>query len=101
HAGRGRCEEAGAGLDRVADARRRFRAGSYDELLTRASGAGAELAALEGGADPVEAAERALAAAEERHRRVAEELSAARRDAAEPFAEAVAAELQGIGMGEG
>ena len=97
----GRVEEVEAELDRIAEARRRFRAGSYDELLTRASSARAELAALEGGADPVEAAERALAAAEERRSRVAEELSAARRDAAEPFAEAVAAELQGIGMGEG
>jgi len=96
-----RLEEVEAELDRIAEARRRFRAGSYDELLTRASGARAELAALEGVADPVEAAERALAAAEERRSRIADELGAARRDAAELFAEAVAAELQGIGMGEG
>ena len=44
---------------------------------------------------------RELAAAEERRRWVAEELRTARRTAAEPFAEAVAAELQDIGMHEG
>jgi DNA repair protein RecN (Recombination protein N) len=97
----GRLEEIEAELDRIADAKRRFRAGSYEELLTAAAAARAELETLEDGVDPLEAAERAVAAAEERRRRVAEELRASRAAAARPFAEAVAAELQDIGMHEG
>src|SRR5207244_5543173 len=94
----GRLEEVEAELDRIAEAKRRFRAGSYEELRTRAAEARAELEGLEEGLDPLEAAERALATAEERRRRLAEELRSARRDAAGPFADAVAAELQDIGL---
>ena len=97
----GRLEEIEAELDRIAEAKRRFRAGAYDELLARAAEARAELDGLEEGLDPLEAAERGVAAAEERRRRLAEELRAARRDAAGPFAEAVAAELQDIGLHDG
>src|SRR5207247_5631823 len=39
----GRLEEVEAELDRIADAKRRFRAGSYEELLTAATSARAEL----------------------------------------------------------
>ena len=53
-----------AELDRIADAKRRFRCASYEELLARAEDARAELEALEGGLDPVAAAADALAAAE-------------------------------------
>jgi DNA repair protein RecN (Recombination protein N) len=88
-------------LDRIAEAKRRFRCASYDELLSRAEEARAELSALEGGADPVQAAAEALAAAERRIEKVSAKLRKARRAAAEPFAAAVAENLRGIGMGEG
>src|SRR5947209_2740846 len=48
----GRLEELEAGLDRIAEAKRRFRAQTYEELLQRAAEARAELAAFDGGADP-------------------------------------------------
>ena len=96
-----RLEQVEAELDRIAEAKRRFRCASYDELLARAAEARAELEALEDGADPAAAAGEALAAAEARIRRLADELRAVRVAAAKPFAEAVAAELHGIGLGEG
>ena len=97
----GRLEHVEAELDRIATARRRFGADTYDELLERAAVARAELAALGDGADPVATAAAAVAAAEERVRRVADELRAARAAAAGRFAEAVATELRDIGMGGG
>jgi DNA repair protein RecN (Recombination protein N) len=97
----GRLEEIEAELDRMADARRRFNAVSYEALLARAEAARAELDAVEAGADPLEAAERVVAAAEERVDDLATALSQARGESAESFADAVAAELQGLGMGEG
>jgi DNA repair protein RecN (Recombination protein N) len=97
----GRLEHLESELDRIAEARRRFRCASYEELLGRAAEARAELDALEEGADPVAAAEQALAQAEARVRELAEALHAARAAAAEPFAQAVAAELTGMGMGDG
>jgi DNA repair protein RecN (Recombination protein N) len=97
----GRLEEVEAALDRIADARRRFQAASYEELLSRAEAARAELEAFEAGVDPVAAAEQALVAAQARVDDLATSLSNARAAAADDFAEAVAAELQGLGMGEG
>jgi len=88
-------------LDRIAEAKRRFRCSSYDELLARAAEAQAELDALEEGADPVRAAAKAVEEAERRVEQLAALMGRARQAAAEPFAEAVAAELEGIGMGEG
>jgi DNA repair protein RecN (Recombination protein N) len=96
-----RLEQIEAELDRIAEAKRRFRCGSYDELLARAAEAQAELDALEDGADPVAAAAKAVAAAEARVAKLSDELRKARRNASEPFARAVAEELDGIGMGEG
>jgi DNA repair protein RecN (Recombination protein N) len=96
-----RLEQVEGRLDRIAEARRRFRCASYEELLTRAADARAELEALDEGADPAAAAEDALAQAEARVAELAGALRRAREAAAEPFAEAVAAELAGIGMGEG
>jgi DNA repair protein RecN (Recombination protein N) len=96
-----RLEQVEGELDRIADAKRRFRAASFDELLARATEARTELAAIDEGFDPVAAAAQALAAAEERVRTTAERLRAARQEAAEPFARAVAEGLRGIGMGEG
>ena len=48
----GRLEELEAALDRIAETKRRFRCQTYDELLTRAAEARAELEALEEGKDP-------------------------------------------------
>jgi DNA repair protein RecN (Recombination protein N) len=97
----GRLEEVEAGLDRIAEAKRRFRCASYEELLARAAEARVELAALEDGLDPVAAAAQAVAAAEARAEALAVELRAERSAAAPAFADAVAAELQEVGMGAG
>jgi DNA repair protein RecN (Recombination protein N) len=96
-----RLEQVEAELSRIADARRRFGCSTYEELLARAAEARAELDALAGGDDPVEAAARALAGAELRVRDLAAGLRAARESDAPEFASAVAAELQELAMGEG
>jgi DNA repair protein RecN (Recombination protein N) len=96
-----RLEQVEAELDRIADARRRFGCRSFEELLARAAEARTELGALEGGSDPVAAAAEALARAEARVGAVAAELRGAREAAAAPFADAVARELKGMGMGDG
>ena len=88
-------------LDRIAEAKRRFRCASYEELLRRAAEAQMELDALDDGADPLSAASEAVSAAERKVDGLATELRKARAAAAEPFAEGVAGELEGIGMGEG
>ena len=54
----GRLETLESELDRIADAKRRFRVSSYDELLGRAAEARAELEALDEGFDPAAAAAR-------------------------------------------
>src|SRR3989442_2916213 len=97
----GRLEQIEAGLDRIADAKRRFRAQSYDELLARAAEARAELEAIEDGFDPGAAAAEALAVAERNVRRLAEELRAGRLEASPRFEREVAHELVGVGLGEG
>jgi DNA repair protein RecN (Recombination protein N) len=97
----GRLEHVESELDRIAAARRRFGASSYEELLQRAADAHAELDAREAGADPEAEARGALESA----RAAVDDLSAAlrkaRRAAAKPFAKAVASELHGIGLGDG
>jgi DNA repair protein RecN (Recombination protein N) len=97
----GRLEAVEDELERVAEARRRFGAATTEELLVRATEAQAELAQVESGLDPLEEAERAVAAAESSAAALATALSDARAEAAEPFADAVADELQGLGMGDG
>jgi DNA repair protein RecN (Recombination protein N) len=96
-----RVEEVEAELDRLADARRRFRCQTFEELLTRGARARAELDAAGEGGDPARAAAEALRAAEQRVNELTEALTKARRKAAERFAEAVAQELRGVGIGEG
>jgi DNA repair protein RecN (Recombination protein N) len=96
-----RLEQIEMELDRIAEAKRRFRCASYDELLSRAEEARVEVEALDAGADPVQAAAEALAAAEQRVADVGGRLRRARQAAAVPFADAVAENLRGIGMGEG
>ena len=97
----GRLEEVEAELDRIAEARRRFGAATSEELVSRAQAARAEIETLEHGGDPVEAAEQELAAATRRVAELAKALASARADAAQPFSEAVAAELKDLGMGDG
>ncbi|HEY2182923.1 MAG TPA: AAA family ATPase [Gaiellaceae bacterium] len=97
----GRLEQLESELDRIADAKRRFRCDSYDELLARREEAGAELGALADGSDPAEVAARELAEAEARVEALVLELRAERNAAAPAFADAVAAELRDVGMGEG
>jgi DNA repair protein RecN (Recombination protein N) len=96
-----RLEQVESELGRIAEARRRFRCDSYEELLARAAEARTELAALEGGADPVDAAAQAVREAEERAAALGEALRAARKAAATPFAVAVGEELRTVGLGEG
>ena len=96
----GRLEQVESELERIADAKRRFRCASYEELLARAAEAEAELSRLEAGDDPAAAAKAALAAAERRTRELHEALHEARAAAARPFADAVAEELRGMGVGE-
>jgi len=96
-----RLEHVEGELERMSDARRRFGAADYDDLLARAAAAREELEALEGGLDPAAAAAEALAAAEGRTTELAAELRTARRASAGAFADAVAEQLRGVGMGEG
>ena len=97
----GALEEIEGRLARIADLQRRFDCATYDELLERAAAARHELDEAAAGHDPVSAAAEALTAAEARVGALAEELRAVRRAHARPFADAVAGELQGLGMGEG
>jgi DNA repair protein RecN (Recombination protein N) len=97
----GRLEHVEGELDRIAAAKRRFGCDSYEELLARAEAARAELEAREAGADPAAEAEKALQQAQAAVDELAAALRKARRAAAKPFAKAVAAELHGIGLGEG
>src|SRR5205085_9423749 len=96
-----RLEQLEERLERIADLRRRFRAGSFDELLARAAEARAELDALERGADPVVAAEQAVAAAQRRVDELTDALRRARAEAAPRFADAVASELRDLALGSG
>ena len=96
-----RLEQVEGELERISDARRRFGAADYDDLLGRAATARAELAAIEDGVDPAAAAAAALATAQQAAARLADELRKARREASDQFAAAVAQELRGVGMGDG
>jgi DNA repair protein RecN (Recombination protein N) len=97
----GRLEQVEGELDRIAETRRRFRAETYEDLLARAAAAKTELDAIDQGFDPAAAAADALAAAERSMQHLAVELHSARAEAAPRFAEEVARELAGVGMGEG
>jgi DNA repair protein RecN (Recombination protein N) len=97
----GRLEHLESELDRIAEAKRRFRCPTYVELLARREEAQAELAAVADGSDPAEVAARELAEAQARVEALALELRAERNAAAPAFADAVAAELRDMGVGEG
>jgi DNA repair protein RecN (Recombination protein N) len=97
----GALDEVEAKLERIADLKRRFRTSSYEQLLERAAEAQAELEGLVPGHDPVDAAREAVVDAESRVIALAESLGEVRRSNAGALADAVAAELQSLGMGEG
>jgi len=88
-------------LDLIAEAKRRFETQTLDDLLDRRDAAVLELDTRDDGIDPVAAATAELVLAEERYEQLAAELRVARESAAEPFAAAVAVNLEGVGMGEG
>ena len=97
----GRLEQVESELERIADARRRFRAATYGELLERAASARAELAALEGGDDPTDASEQALARLRARVAQLSAELSRARGESRRSFEGEVTGALAGLGLGDG
>jgi DNA repair protein RecN (Recombination protein N) len=97
----GRLDDVEGQLARFADLERRFGCASYDELLERAAAARDELEQAAAGHDPAAAAAEAVASGEARVGALAEELRAVRRSEARALAEAVSAELQGLGMGDG
>ena len=97
----GRLEQLEGELERISDAKRRFACPSYEALLERAAVARTELEAREAGADPAAEAEAALARAQARVDELAAELHDARTAAIPRFAETVASELRGIGLGDG
>src|SRR6266550_728661 len=96
-----RLEQMEGELDRIADAKRRFRYETYEELLAGAGEARAELEAIDSGADPLAAANAAVSVAEAKVEKLTAALGRGRERAAEPFATAVAQELRGIGLGDG
>jgi DNA repair protein RecN (Recombination protein N) len=97
----GRLERLEGELEQIAAAKRRYGCATYDELLTRAGEARAELDARQVGVDPAAEAEAELVEAERRVDELARELRTARRKAGPKLADAVAAELRGIGLGDG
>ena len=97
----GRLEHVEERLGDIADLKRRFGAASADDLLERAAAARRELEALAEGRDPLAEAEAAVAATEARYDTLAAQLSAARKEAAAPFAEAARGELAALGLGDG
>jgi DNA repair protein RecN (Recombination protein N) len=96
-----RAAEVEERLDRIADLRRRYRAATLDELLERRGAALPELEALAAGADPTQRARAELEETRTRFSGAADALAAARREAAHPFADAVARELADLGLGDG
>ena len=96
----GRLEQVESELERIADAKRRFRCTGYEELLARRDEARLELARIEAGDDPAAAAAAALRRVEADVGALHEELHDARATAAQPLADAVARELRGMGVGE-
>ena len=96
-----RAAEVEERLDRIADARRRHRAASLDELLDRRDAAVDELERSGADGDPLARARSERDGAAARFDAAAAALAEARRAAAGPFADAVARELADLGMGDG
>lgn len=97
----GRLEQVEERLERIAEARRRFRCATTEELLECRAAALAELERLGDGRDPVKSAAGEVATAQARYEELAAGLRASRSEAADRFAAAVTAELHGLGFEEG
>jgi DNA repair protein RecN (Recombination protein N) len=97
----GALEEVEGRLAAISDLQRRFGCTTFEELLERAAEARRELDETAGGRDPVTAAADAVAAAEARVDALHTSLHETRRSHVRPFSDAVSAELQGLGMGDG
>jgi DNA repair protein RecN (Recombination protein N) len=97
----GALDEVEGRLARIADLQRRFACATYAELLERAADAQRELDEAAAGHDPAAAAAEAVSAAEARVDALASALHETRRAHARAFADAVSAELDGLGMGDG
>ncbi len=97
----GRLQEVEAGLDTIAEAKRRFGCATFEELLERVGTAHAELETLESGRDPQAAAREALAAAQQRVDSLAADLRAARQASVGPMSDAVSQRLASLGLGAG
>ncbi|MGH3066867.1 MAG: DNA repair protein RecN [Gaiellaceae bacterium] len=97
----GALDDVEAKLERIAEGKRRFGASSYEHLLELAANAQVELDELVSGHDPVEAAREAVVTAEARVIALADGLGEVRRANASALADAVAEELQSLGMGDG
>jgi DNA repair protein RecN (Recombination protein N) len=94
-------EQIEAELERLSDVRRRYRASTTQELVARAVAAREELDALADGTDPLAIAADVLADNQGRVDELTESLRAARDGACAAFAEAIATELRGVGLGDG
>ena len=94
-------EQVEAGLERLSDLRRRHGAPTTQDLVERAVAARAELDALADGTDPLATAAEALADIQGRVDGFTDSLRAARHASCAAFAEAVANELRGVGLGDG
>ncbi len=97
----GTLEDVEGRLERISDLRRRFGSASLEDLIARADAARQELDDAAAGRDPVAAAAEEVASAEKRVAALAAELREQRQSHSGAFAEAVANELAGLGMGDG
>ena len=95
-----RLEQIGSELQRIADAKRRFGAGSLAELLER-SEAAAQTLSDDAELDPLERAEARLVAAEADFERLSTALHEARVSSAGSYAKAAKKELRSLGLGTG
>ena len=88
-------------LEAIADARRRFGAASYDDLLAMRDSALIEVDLADGGTDPRAAAEAALTEVGARFDAISDVLRVERNAAADAFAAEVGAGLRDVGVGDG
>ena len=94
-------EDVESRLERISDLKRRYDAQSLAELLERAEAARQEVDDAAAGRDPVAAAAEALSKAEAEVTALAADLNGTRQAHTSALENAVAAELHGLGMGEG
>ena len=95
-------EQVESELERISDARRRFGAADYDDLLDALPQPPARSSRRSrAGSTPPRQLQQRWPRRKHESEQLAAELRATREAAAEPFAAAVAEELRGVGMGDG